>query len=485
MGDCFKGDPPAGCAPTRLRGAEEMDSPDGIRLAVEQLALDDSPEALTAVADALVSNGHRENQELVWEALRSLGMRGVVAPLYELWLATRHPRLTAMLSVEGWIPDFPFHLKVFHALEGNRLSEILHGGAEVVDPLVAATRCTAPDVSDRALHCLEHLSHPDAVDALCARWAFDRAPLLRRIIVAKNYAARNPPEARVLTALVTDRKEAIVAERADGVEPLVAACVDQDPVIAARATKWVTQLRYQAAVDRLAELWVHRRTPQLARIVEQAGYVAATPPLVRVLSALRANRLAQISSDGPESIFPLITAAEDADSVISHRARAVLDRVLENQDVQDALCRVAVEHGSPLALDIARTKGLRPKDVSDAALLYFLTEQWAEYEALDFDMSLLREAYRARRQETEGSHFSLRAASRSTGTGGAGRGRAAQASHGTHDHPGVAGHLGHTGRSPRLGDHVAAGPSRSGGLVRASAHSTARGRLVSGTCRPV
>jgi hypothetical protein len=348
---------------------------------------------MNRVAQALGSRSHGGTRKLVLEALRSLAVRGIIRPLYELWLFTRDPRLTALLSEEGWIPDFPFHLKVFHALERKRLSEIFHGGAEVVDPLVAATRCSESDVRNRASHCLENLTHPDAVDALCAQWASDRSQFLRRILVAKKYVARNPPNVRVLTALVTDSEDAIVAERADGVESLVAACADQDPLIAGRAARWVTRLRRQDAIDALAELWVQRRTPQLAHIIEQAGYVAAMPPLVRVFSALQANRLDEISADGSESVFPLVAAAEDPDSVLSGRALAVLDHALEEPDAQDALSRVAVEHGSRLALEIARNKGFRPRDVRDAALLYFLTEQWAEYEALDFDMSLLREAY--------------------------------------------------------------------------------------------
>jgi WD40 repeat protein len=369
------------------------DSRNNLEQAVERLAQDSSAEALDAVAKVLTATGQREHQEMVLEFLRSLAIRGVVTPLYELWLATRHPRLTAMLSEEGWIEDFPSHLKVFHSLESGRLSEIVHRGARVVDPLVAATRAADPEVRSRALHCLDHLANPEAVDALCARWASDRSLLLQRIIVTKNYVARQPAQARVLSALLADQAAVIVNEHADGVEALVLACADPDTLIAARAEQCVTRLANQAAIDALAELWVHRRTPELANIIEKAGYVAATPPLVRVLSALQSNKLDRLSADGPDSVFPLVIAAEDPDSVISGRARDVLDRVLEVPDARDALCRVAVEHGSALALEIARNRGFRPKDARDAALLYFLTEQWTEYEALDFDMSLLREAY--------------------------------------------------------------------------------------------
>lgn len=366
---------------------------DGRRDAAERLVFDGSAESLDIVAQALDSDGRSETRELMLEVLKTAGLNGLTAPLYEVWLATRHPRLTTMLSVEGWIPDFPFHLKVFDALETEKIPEILRGGAEVVAPLVAATRYRDPEVRNRAVHCLENLSHPDAIDALCAQWATHRQELLKRIVLDRQYMARKPAEARVLSALLTGRQDAIADEQPDGVEPLVRACADQDPLISARARAWVTELRNQETIDAVAELWFHSRTAELAAIIEEGGYVASRPPLVRVLSALVANKPDPIIADGPDSVFPLVLAAEDRDSVIAEPARMVLDRLLEIPDAQDALCRVGIEHGSALALDMAAHKGFKPRDVRDAALFYFLTEQWNEYEVLDFDMSLLREAF--------------------------------------------------------------------------------------------
>src|SRR5262249_1901136 len=49
----------------------------------------------------------------------------------------------------------------------------------------------------------------------------------------------------------------------------------------------------------------------------------------------------------------------------------------------------------PEALQIVSRAGYSPHEESHRALFYFLGERWKEYEALDFDHRLLREAYDA------------------------------------------------------------------------------------------
>jgi len=70
-----------------------------------------------------------------------------------------------------------------------------------------------------------------------------------------------------------------------------------------------------------------------------------------------------------------------------------MDSLLARVEFQDALCRVVIEHGLPKALDIACSRRCKPVDSRHRALFYFLTEQWDEYESLDFDMSIMTEIY--------------------------------------------------------------------------------------------
>jgi WD40 repeat protein len=62
---------------------------------------------------------------------------------------------------------------------------------------------------------------------------------------------------------------------------------------------------------------------------------------------------------------------------------------------QEALCRLMVEHGHPLACQIVLAAQYLPRDEHLRTLFYFLTGQWEAYESLDFDQSLLKAAYEA------------------------------------------------------------------------------------------
>ncbi|MBI5572226.1 MAG: WD40 repeat domain-containing protein [Desulfomonile tiedjei] len=385
-----------------LLSGDSIPDADRVRAAVEHLARDGSPEAIALLAENLRSPNKKELQNLVLETVSRLANEGTAGPAYELWLAARHPRLTASLTEEAWQPDFGWHLKVFHALEQGRLDEIVRGGAEVVDPLVAALRDPSRETREQAQCCLERLKNPDAVDALCSRWATGRSELLERVIRQQGYVARRPPTVRVLSALLCLRTDLISGAGADAVEPLVSAIADRAAPLANRALACLSQLENQEAIDALADMWVIRRTPELGRAIEQAGYVASQPPWVRVLSALQSGRLGILQDDGLDQAYFVALAAEDADPTIAGRARDLLDRILDSEQAQDGLCRAVIELGAPVAEHLAKTRGFKPLDIGQRALFYFLTEQWADYEGLDFDMSHLREAYASAGKDLRG-----------------------------------------------------------------------------------
>lgn len=80
------------------------------------------------------------------------------------------------------------------------------------------------------------------------------------------------------------------------------------------------------------------------------------------------------------------------------RDREVAQTALRNlgrASAKDELCRLVIESGNPLAQAIALDARFEPQDANCRALYWFLTEQWSEYEAFDFDGSLLRRAYQA------------------------------------------------------------------------------------------
>lgn len=91
-----------------------------------------------------------------------------------------------------------------------------------------------------------------------------------------------------------------------------------------------------------------------------------------------------------------------ADAVVRHEdpelanlAVASLERLAlaENIPAREAICRLVIHHNHPRAWRIATTRGYVPHEEKQRVVFYFLTGQWAQYESLDFDHRLLREAY--------------------------------------------------------------------------------------------
>ncbi|TMQ35780.1 MAG: hypothetical protein E6K70_00350 [Planctomycetota bacterium] len=64
-----------------------------------------------------------------------------------------------------------------------------------------------------------------------------------------------------------------------------------------------------------------------------------------------------------------------------------------NVTAQEALCRLVTHAADAEARAIVARAGYVPHDEAQRALFFFLCERWKEYEALDFDHRLLRDAY--------------------------------------------------------------------------------------------
>jgi WD40 repeat protein len=110
----------------------------------------------------------------------------------------------------------------------------------------------------------------------------------------------------------------------------------------------------------------------------------------RAIQALREN-------GSSEAVQLLAGAAWRGDH--SDLRRAAVDALRHlaqrhNIPAQEALCRYVLHHQTPLLQEV-REAGYLPKEESQRALLYFLTEQWDEYDRIDFDHSLLRTVYEA------------------------------------------------------------------------------------------
>ncbi len=159
--------------------------------------------------------------------------------------------------------------------------------------------------------------------------------------------------------------------------------------IALDALRKLTEWR---SVSAACGVWAELRHPRLTALLMERGWVASTPPEVRVLTALKVGQIDVVTGGGEKVVEPLAWACRDADPVIAERAQQAL-RELRRSEAQQALCRLVIERDHPFAQEAAVAAGYKPKDEQQRALFFFLTEQWDRYEDLDFDRRLLRTAY--------------------------------------------------------------------------------------------
>ena len=207
------------------------------------------------------------------------------------------------------------------------------------------------------------------------RRLYNRTPILGgwlRRRAARALVQDGSPEAtQVLAEAVTRHEDARVRE------------------IAMTALRQLTTVKL---IDAACKAWAETRHVELVALLKEKGWVATSPPAVRVLTALKQNREEIITKGAPSLVEPLVDACQDSDLVIAERARNALGR-LETVKAQEELCRLVIEREEPIAQSIALESGYLPKESQQKALFFFVTEQWDRYESLDYDRQLLRAAY--------------------------------------------------------------------------------------------
>lgn len=92
-----------------------------------------------------------------------------------------------------------------------------------------------------------------------------------------------------------------------------------------------------SAVDAVWMLWAETRRPALVEMLQTIDRAAASPPSVRVLSALLLQKEAVLQNLPPDLIDPLILACHDTDTLLASRARYALSQI-KNSLAVSALC---------------------------------------------------------------------------------------------------------------------------------------------------
>jgi WD40 repeat protein len=206
---------------------------------------------------------------------------------------------------------------------------------------------------------------------------YSDAPLLGEVIrqqAAKELADTKTPESIKLLA------KALIFSKDRKVQNLVLNSLRQ------------IKLQDQASIDAICEIWAENRDLELAKFIKLKGWVASKPIKLRLLAALKIGWQGVIEEKGTSIVMPLLALLEDEDVEIAERAKEWA-LSLANSELQQEVCRLAVEENHHLALEIAKEAVYVPKASEKAALFYFLTEQWEKYQNIDPQQKLLASIY--------------------------------------------------------------------------------------------
>ena len=250
------------------------------RLAAETFAGVASPEAVRLCAEAVTVIEDEPIRQLALTALQRLTDQRQIDVVCEVWARTRHRTLARLLRERGWVAATPLELRVLTALHVGRRDDLAQSkGAEVITALINLRHDIDPAIVRNARQSLLKLKDADAIDTLCARWAAQRAPWLTDILREAGYIAAQPPDVRVLCALLLGRSDLIAAEGANVLEPLLHACQDADGALAERAQALLKQVSLSdpETRERLCRFVMEHEHPIARQIVIEAHYAPNDP----------------------------------------------------------------------------------------------------------------------------------------------------------------------------------------------------------------
>ncbi len=313
---------------------------------------------------------------------------------WEFWATTRQSFLLECASRQkkSASPASPAHILSLLVLEQfEALKNLKH---TQVHPLIQLLHDPDTSLQVKAQRALASLGREDSIQELCREWLRSRSPGLAAVIAQAGYQPSEPPHLSILIALKFNHPQVILQAAADQVEPLLQACQDLDPEIALRAQKGLHTLQNAESITALCEIWASSRNPFLGQVLVSARYLAARPFPLRLLTALKSNRLDISGGIASAQLGILLALLKDPDPQIATNARLALEN-LTNPETQAAFCQIVLDTEDEFLREVAIKAAYTPPELDKRALFLFLTRQWQAYDSFDFDRRHLRLVYAA------------------------------------------------------------------------------------------
>ncbi len=153
-----------------------------------------------------------ENAQLAIGEFNNLQAREALADqLCGLWAGTRSPQLEDMIIRGGYVARQPAKIRILSALKTRQLQLITNMGAEVVEPMLEATKDKDVVIAQGARHALRQIKNLEAREAICRLVIEKDHPVAREAAIQGKYLPRDDYQ-RALFLFLTeqwDRYEAL------------------------------------------------------------------------------------------------------------------------------------------------------------------------------------------------------------------------------------------------------------------------------------
>lgn len=223
----------------------------------------------------------------------------------------------------------------------KRLSHLVRAGdTAAIGELVAGLRSShSAAVHPTILNTLAEPLSQACLDRLWEAWADDRLASLEPLLIQKGIPAGRGSPARVpcLALLHLERE---LSDVPPSLLPQVAALLsDPNPDFISTGRKALSNLKNQAAVDALFQVWTATRSEECWSIITAAGFKPCQPAAVQALAALKMGNQPELIHAPPEWVPFLVAGLKEKDPTVAAQARRSLP-FLQKQDSIDALCAI-------------------------------------------------------------------------------------------------------------------------------------------------
>ncbi|MEI6044823.1 MAG: DUF1257 domain-containing protein [Chloroflexota bacterium] len=142
--------------------------------------------------------------------------------------------------------------------------------------------------------------------------------------------------------------------------------------IALQALKKLTEPR---CINQVCRVWVTTRHPDLSTLLIEQGWVATTPTILKVLTALKTDRIARLADLEAKDVTILLQACSDTEPDIAEGAKAYL-REMQSPALLVGLCETWVAQRDPILLEYIQNKQGLPTQINTRVLVALKLGRW-------------------------------------------------------------------------------------------------------------